>query len=89
MVKVHAITMFDDIQRHPAGCHCGRCEPAGRRSFGVAIILVPDISEEGLERAVLSKEDPIERVYAPSPNEAREKAKERLIELGYIFWGDI
>lgn len=83
-----AITQFDDTDRHDQGCECGNCEPLTGRCFGVGIFEAMGTDEESVERAVLS-DDPIERVYGCSPTVARTNAKDRLIELGFVFLGDI
>lgn len=91
---INIITMFDDIQRHIDGCECGCCESKSRRSFGVSIkeckgyALPSTNKDECVEKAILSDEV-VERVYAGSPAEAREKARCRAAELGYIFLADI
>lgn len=54
----------DDIDRHGAGCSCGKCNSQGK-SFGVAIF------KEGEQ----DNGDPIERVYGPSEEAAMDAAK--------------
>jgi hypothetical protein len=84
----YAITRYTGTDRHEQGCKCGHCEPLTGRCSGVGIFAAEGTDDESVENAVLS-DDPVERVFASSPNAAREAAKARLIELGYEFLGDI
>lgn len=82
-----AITKFDDVCRHEQGCGCGDCDRPTGRSFGVGIFECAGTDEDSIEEAIWSN-DPVERVYACSPDSARHNARIRLEELGYTFLAD-
>ena len=84
----YAITRSDDTDRHDLGCECGCSEILTGRTFGVGIFTAEGTDDLAVENAILS-DDPVERIYACSPNSARHNAKMRLEQLGYAFPGDI
>lgn len=82
-----AITKYDDVTRHDQGCECELCDRLTSRSYGVGIFECDGRDEESIERAIWSNE-PVERLYACSPDSARHNARMRLEELGYTFLAD-
>ena len=97
---MRAILHADDIDRHGAGCSCGRCDGNGR-SYGVAIRLISDdeiaaierqAAREGIDVWELLEMESYEvavREYAASNASAVANARQTCRRLGYAIWREI